>query len=545
MATTWNPSDKGSGVTLSGGNLAASIAATNTSGARATASEASGKWYFEVLITSGSGAGFNMGVGVMNATAGVAAGSTFFGGDANGLSYRGSDGAVKFNATTFATGATFGSGDTIGVAFDATGRTVSFYKNNVLQSTVTSGSVPTGALFPAVGGQNAGTISAGTANFGASTFAFTPPAGYNGIDTPVNGTGTSTATREKITAASAGVTSSGLSSASRQNIAAAGTGVNSSGTSAQTLQNITAAGATLPVFASVQVLQNIVVGPSLPILASAQALQGIAATGAGYVYQGSFLPSVIATGIGTESQDGRSTQALQGVTAAGTTVPTAVSVVSRSPAVIAASRGVEGAVGVSSAVRQAFSASGAGGFVAVGKSAMSLATINASSRGYFGTGASFSAIVMHTESQALWTYTNFVFNSFARFNGQILAGSDGGLFQLAGDTDNGVAIDASARTGTTDFNTSHLKRVERVYLGYRAAGEMILRVRTDETNVRDYLVPRTAYAGLHGNHVKLGRGLDARYWQFEVRNRNGSSFSLNMLECKPIVLKRRIGRNDA
>ena len=50
---TLNPSDKGSGITLSGGNLVANGAATNN--VRATASLATGKAYFEVTINSGAG----------------------------------------------------------------------------------------------------------------------------------------------------------------------------------------------------------------------------------------------------------------------------------------------------------------------------------------------------------------------------------------------------------------------------------------------------------------------------------------------------------
>jgi hypothetical protein len=87
--------------------------------------------------------------------------------------------------------------------------------------------------------------------------------------------------------------------------------------------------------------------------------------------------------------------------------------------------------------------------------------------------------------------------------------------------------------------------VERVYVGYRAANEMVLRVRTDELTVRDYRVPSNGWAGLHGTHVKLGRGVEARYWQFEIRNKEGGDFSLNVLECKPIKLARRVGGRDA
>lgn len=156
-----------------------------------------------------------------------------------------------------------------------------------------------------------------------------------------------------------------------------------------------------------------------------------------------------------------------------------------------------------------------------------------------------STLVMHTETMGLTTYSNFPFNSFAAFNGVYLGASDAGLFVLAGDTDNGALIQAAARVGITDFATSYLKRVDRVYVGYRTTGDLVLRVFTDELTQRDYLLRATGDAGLHGNHARLGKGLEARYWSFEVRNVNGSDFELNMIELKPTKLRRRVGGRDA
>jgi hypothetical protein len=50
---TWNPSDKNANVTLSGGNLTASVASWTTHyAARATIWKSSGKWYWEVTVVS-------------------------------------------------------------------------------------------------------------------------------------------------------------------------------------------------------------------------------------------------------------------------------------------------------------------------------------------------------------------------------------------------------------------------------------------------------------------------------------------------------------
>lgn len=159
--------------------------------------------------------------------------------------------------------------------------------------------------------------------------------------------------------------------------------------------------------------------------------------------------------------------------------------------------------------------------------------------------ANFSTLAMHTETKALWQYDNFQFNSYAKFNGMYLAAGQGGLFTLGGDTDDGALIDAAARVGITDFGTSYLKRVDRAYVGYRTTGNLVIRVFTDEVHVRDYLLQTSLARGLHGNHTRIGKGLAARYWQFEVRNMHGSQFELNIIELKPTHLRRRIGGNDA
>ncbi len=160
-------------------------------------------------------------------------------------------------------------------------------------------------------------------------------------------------------------------------------------------------------------------------------------------------------------------------------------------------------------------------------------------------GTTYSVVAMHTESSALSTYSNFKFNSFAQFNGVYLGANDAGVFALTGATDDGAAIAASARLGVTDFSTSHQKRVDRCYVGYRTDGSMVLRVTTDEQKVRDYLLAATGKTGIHGNHVRIGKGLAARYWQFEIMNKDGADFELDMLELKPTPLRRRVGGGDA
>lgn len=52
--TTWNPSDKTASVSLTGGNLTASVSATGNVGVRATDRQTTGKYYFEFTVTTTS-----------------------------------------------------------------------------------------------------------------------------------------------------------------------------------------------------------------------------------------------------------------------------------------------------------------------------------------------------------------------------------------------------------------------------------------------------------------------------------------------------------
>lgn len=187
---------------------------------------------------------------------------------------------------------------------------------------------------------------------------------------------------------------------------------------------------------------------------------------------------------------------------------------------------------------------GVGGYEAmIGTANLSIPMLVLQATGYetvVAPGANAATVVMHTETQAVTRYNNYPFNSFARFNGVYLGAKDDGIFALTGADDAGVLIQAAARVGITDFSTSHLKRVDRAYVGYKTNGNMILRVTTEDKSVRDYRLNYMGLSGSHSNMVKFGRGMEARYWQFEIRNENGADFELDAIEMQPFILKRRL-----
>ena len=167
VPTTWNPSDKGAGAALSGGNL--TFSGNVNSACRSSFSAASGKWYWEVTLGAGT---YPVAVGIGKAGAAL---NDYVGSDANSIGWYGNipDYYVNGSATTY--GTTSGRGAVISVLLDLDGGTLALWRNGVSMGTMVSGL--SGAWYAMVSG-NQDSSSYGTANFGATAFAYTPPAGF-------------------------------------------------------------------------------------------------------------------------------------------------------------------------------------------------------------------------------------------------------------------------------------------------------------------------------------------------------------------------------
>jgi hypothetical protein len=168
-----NPLANGGG-TLSNGNLTLT-GPSGTWGTRfSTIGVTSGKWYFEVTTSGGSGSyGYMVGITQNSAP------SSMIGFDANGYGYY--DGGNKYNNNVgTAYGAAFTSGGLIGVAFDATAGTLTFYKDNASQGVAFS-SLPSGTWFLGLSCYGTGGIA--PINFGQQPFAYTPPSGFLPLNT--------------------------------------------------------------------------------------------------------------------------------------------------------------------------------------------------------------------------------------------------------------------------------------------------------------------------------------------------------------------------
>ncbi len=165
---TWDAATKGSNVTLSNGNLTAGIFGPSTEGVKSTIAKSSGKWYWEITINSGAGGArigcYDSSPTPASQTCGNSVGEL-------GVGWDESSGQTWYNGGVVGTNSTYTTGDVLGFAYDAGTGVISLYKNNVLQTTA-----PTISSGCFAGHSRQSQV---TANFGATTFTYTPPSGYN------------------------------------------------------------------------------------------------------------------------------------------------------------------------------------------------------------------------------------------------------------------------------------------------------------------------------------------------------------------------------
>jgi hypothetical protein len=193
--TTFNPSDKESHITLSGGNLVATGTAGWTGSVRNTASKTSGKYYWECTATTF--AQIQSGVGMFAGTVSIAQNVH--------SSVTGACGVIQNSGIVYVDGSSFftlggvgsssvsfgtiTSGTVIGIAVDLTAKLVWFRLGAAGNWNNAAGRDPAtgtgGIAIPNLGGSVASfpTVSFGgndviTGNFGASAFAGTAPSGF-------------------------------------------------------------------------------------------------------------------------------------------------------------------------------------------------------------------------------------------------------------------------------------------------------------------------------------------------------------------------------
>ncbi len=158
-------------------------------------------------------------------------------------------------------------------------------------------------------------------------------------------------------------------------------------------------------------------------------------------------------------------------------------------------------------------------------------------------GTDYQGWVMNTDLRAVTEYRNVPFDSFATLNGRTYAAGEGGIFELAGDTDDGQPIEAWFRPFLTNFGTQKMKRVTDIWIGAAATG-LVVKVHTRNPATGQMTEDLYPVQHVHGDgtdkgRVKVGRGLTSNWWTLTVANVAGAAFEVDSIEWKPLVLDRR------
>lgn len=153
----------------------------------------------------------------------------------------------------------------------------------------------------------------------------------------------------------------------------------------------------------------------------------------------------------------------------------------------------------------------------------------------------FVGVALNTHTRAVSTYDGLAYNSLAEFNGMVLAATASGIVALTGDNDQGAPIVAQVAGGVSDLGAPQFKRVLAGYVGYRAAGTLDLTMVTDEHHEYVYKLEPRRLDQIHASRVKFGRGVEGRYWQWKLANRDGADFALDALTLDATALSRRLG----
>lgn len=175
----FNALDKDTGNTVSDGGLKVVTSTTGQGFQRGSLFVNTGKWYWEVLITSNSG---NSSIGVAGINT-VANTTNYVGATADSYGYIASNGNKYNNGTNAAYGSTYTTNDVIGVALNMNAGTLEFFKNGVYQGIAYSGL--SGFIAPAVSDVSNSLSSTFEINFGQRTFIHGLPSGYSILNTYV------------------------------------------------------------------------------------------------------------------------------------------------------------------------------------------------------------------------------------------------------------------------------------------------------------------------------------------------------------------------
>lgn len=165
MVVTWNPTDKGSSIVLSNGNLTAT-GIMQTRSVKSTEPKTKGRWYCEIRIDKSNYDYIAIAHSDVNMNAGIISQPSFI-----GYYYNGNK---TVSGVTSAYGSAYTTNDIVGILVDMDDYTVTFYKNGVSQGVAHSGFTNMNDFVVISTSATLSYTGITTANFGATPFLYAP-----------------------------------------------------------------------------------------------------------------------------------------------------------------------------------------------------------------------------------------------------------------------------------------------------------------------------------------------------------------------------------
>lgn len=199
------------------------------------------------------------------------------------------------------------------------------------------------------------------------------------------------------------------------------------------------------------------------------------------------------------------------------------------PLMSLSARAIAGIIGNLEKNLPVFTLSGVGTFSNVGTFAKSFPVFSITG---IGLAASYLAMVLNLNNQALTLYQNYEFNSLCRFNDKHFGATDTNIYDLdTGATDAGDLIDWNMRTGYVDLEQKKKKRMREAWLSYTSDGDVLVTVIQPDGEEHEYMLSGV-YETDTGLKLKFGKGIRSKYVALDIESVNGSTITLDVLKLQ-------------
>lgn len=145
--------------------------------------------------------------------------------------------------------------------------------------------------------------------------------------------------------------------------------------------------------------------------------------------------------------------------------------------------------------------------------------------------ASYEAYSINLATGAVTRYTDFAFDNVLRFGDKFFGIRADGVYELAGDTDDGAPIVAQVRTFNTNFGATNIKRVPFMYVSGQVGTDLKVGFVADKGVEYKYPVGLVREQGVHSGRAKAGLGVKGSYYNFSITNEDGQDFQIDRLEA--------------